>query len=119
MIVKVLKVTSDHYDKLEISHFQICQEIFAGKVKPWRERWILRLFSIFAAQYKIRMSISRTFFHFEFPGQKNLNLCIYCGMRIINLDFHFGVHERCGEMELRRRWSKFYVRNIPRLFTNN
>ena len=43
-------------------------------------------------------------FHFEFHVQKSLELCIYCGMRIINLDFHFGVHDRCGEMELRRRW---------------
>jgi len=37
-------------------------------------------------------------------AEKSLELCIYCGMRIINLDFHFGVHDKCGEMELRRRW---------------
>ena len=27
-------------------------------------------------------------------------------MKIINLEFHFGVHDRCGEMELRRRCTK-------------
>jgi len=40
----------------------------------------------------------------EEAEKKKLELCKYCGMRILNLEFHFGVHDRCGEMELRRRW---------------
>jgi len=38
-------------------------------------------------------------------------LCPYCGLTVNNLDFHFGIHEDCGEMELKRKRGQGLVMN--------